>query len=224
MASVFKVKDSSTGLFWDGSRTGTKQTSFNARGHTWKTFKSAQTHIARMGPLNNRHNFLSKYNQGFTVPDVMNLEIVEYEVTLSEKNHATNVRGVYDALMANELNENEGYYEFSKDDYYWEMVRRNAADKIDFIFEMRLNSTKKASIYIRTARQNELAQVKQTCKLALSQMKINSRNYREHRNMFGFLDPKLAMNARLLLTDVVVTDLRPIRAKVLAMMNLTSIP
>lgn len=187
---LFKVRDKTTGKFWNGD---VRRTTFGDTGQTWKTKDRVESQLS----------WLVRYRASFgsqlpaAVPE--NWEIVEVE--LKEVENATHE-------LAEFLNyiklKTEAEKSIQGCGNFMEIMRKKGVLKdIEFIFELK---PAEGSRYVDFERIKE-------CRAHLRQLGVKTRTFREHNGMFGMMDRQQALRARMVLDVKTVVDLATLRDK-----------
>lgn len=191
--TVYKIKDTTTGKFWNGS---VSRTSLDDAGKTFTSLKQVQNYISSFMRNANRRT-------GITIPP-RQWEIAEYEVTISEKSTYSIDAIIFHNLMKDEI---------SKVDYklaycYDVLVSRKVADQVQFILRIKPDDM---TTWITSERIQE-------ARAQLRQLGVKTRTFKEYNGMFGMMDREQAMRARLTLDIDTAVDLNDVREKVKAKM------
>lgn len=198
---IYKIENSSTGTYWNGSHW---RPGFESNGKIIKTYGSAVKALTRI-----LDTLYSKRAGGTTQAQFIrktlhngkpeDLVIREFEIH-QIKHELSPLPNVYDQRKIKcHLSDIDSEFGI----FYARMIDLKVDDKIEFIFKLKpANGRYMTNEDIKEARK----------KLRL--LKVKTRTFKEHRGMFGFYNRDQAMKARLSLDVISVVDVSAERKKV----------
>ena len=188
----FKVRDKSTGKFWNGNRAITV---FNDTGASWKNKKQCEKAIAFFISYRSRWTNNSKTTANLVDPNFW--EIVELELIPKEK-ASIDIADFFKYQQLKIEMEKSGVL-FG---YFAEaMYNRNVLKDIEFVFKLK-PAQDKHNIDMRRIKE---------ARQQLRQLGVKTRTFREHRGLFGMMDRQQALKARLVLDIEKSLDLGSLR-------------
>jgi hypothetical protein len=189
MAGLFRVRDKSTGKFWNGNWRGVI---YDDCGKCWQKFSRLEADISY---------FLSQTKNRITKEiDPSLWELVEYELVENEKISHNLKAVIIETGLKAELR--ALHYRLGR--FYDEMVSRGVMKDIEFIIVLAL--PKETTFH-------SMKQIKEY-RAQLRLLGVKTRTFREFNGMFGMMDRSQAMKAKLSLDIAKTIDVQELREKI----------
>lgn len=190
MNTLYSIKNTKTGLYWNGQAIGFKMTNSPRR---WKKKSGAED------ALGYYYRYQSRYGNKLAV-DLADLVIEEVELVEKVKGSESLEPLIRHIRIRQELNKVSTTFS----SFYHRMKEKNVEDTLVYLVDLEPSAGK---YYVDRDRIIEArAQVRG--------LGIKTRTFREYNGVFGFVNKDQAMKARLVLNVKDTVDLEKIRNKV----------
>jgi hypothetical protein len=187
--TVFKVRDTVTGRYWNGNCVYPGFTEVGAR---WSTY------IAVIRELSAYLNRLQRRDRSCTLP--LHWQIEEVETIKSIKSIKPMTQVVNNILVGIELQIID--WRFSA--FFDEMTCRGVIDQIEYIFLLKPRSNERFLDWEDIKRE----------RAKLRKIGIKTRSFKEYHGMFGMVNREQALKARMTLDVIAVVDLGDLRKRI----------